>query len=69
MQGMLIKRHQPKKSATEPFVPTDFVVGGSFTLYSRTYHVIDADAFTRAYLAATYGLQLEDPVCTMSASM
>lgn len=62
IQGMLIKRHQPKKSATESFGPADFVVGDSFTLYSRTYHIVDADAFTRAYMAATHGLQLADAV-------
>ena len=61
-QGMLIKRHQPKKNATDVFTPTDFVVGDSFLLYSRTYHIVDADAFTRAYMAATYGVQLADPV-------
>ncbi len=59
-QGMLIKRHRPKKNATDFFAPADFLVGGAFTLYSRDFHIVDADAFTREHMAATAGLQLAD---------
>lgn len=57
---MLIKRHRPKKDAADFFAPSDFLVGGAFALYSRTFHIVDADAFTRAHMAATAGLELAE---------
>lgn len=51
-QGTHIKRHKPSKPAAVPgtggpFRPADFLVGGTFTLYDRTFHLVDADAYTR----------------------
>ena len=38
-QGMLIKRHKPQKGPSSSFAPADFLVGGSFTMYARTFHL------------------------------
>lgn len=35
-----------------PLSPADLVVGAPVTLYARTLHIVDADAFTRAWCAA-----------------
>lgn len=48
MQGIHIKRHKPIKPGTDDrFTPADFLVGGSFVLYARTFYIVDADNYTR----------------------
>ena len=63
-QGTHIKRHKPSKPAAVPgtggpFRPVDFLVGGSFQLYDRTFHLVDADSYTRwaAHMPSLLSLQ------------
>lgn len=52
MQGTLLKRHGAKLAGGAPLRPTDLVVGSTVTVYGRAFHLVDADGFTRAWLAA-----------------
>ena len=36
--------------AGKPFKPQDFAVGSAVTVYSRTFHIVDADDFTRRHM-------------------
>ena len=40
-----------EKSDGSFFAPGDFVVGDNVSFYGRTYHLVDADAFTRQAMA------------------
>jgi hypothetical protein len=50
--GVLVKR-MPIPAALNTFLgPSHFSVGSSVSIYGKTYHIIDADAFTRNYMAS-----------------
>lgn len=51
MQGVLIRRHRLEKSDGTFFAPGDFVVGDNVSFYGRTFHIVDADVFTRQAMA------------------
>lgn len=50
-QGAFIKRHKVKTEAGEPVKADDMLVGNNFTIYGRTFHIVDADKHTRDVLA------------------
>lgn len=50
-QGAFIKRHKVKTDAGEPVRAEDMLVGTNFTIYGRTFHIVDADKHTRTVLA------------------
>ncbi|EFJ52449.1 hypothetical protein VOLCADRAFT_79034 [Volvox carteri f. nagariensis] len=50
-QGVFIKRHRVTCEDGGFFNPDDFSVGQSVTIYGRTFFLVDADNFTREYLA------------------
>lgn len=50
MQGVFVRRHQiDKEDGSGPFSPSDLAVGQTVTIYGRTFIVVDADEFTRAW--------------------
>ncbi|GIL45577.1 hypothetical protein Vafri_2780 [Volvox africanus] len=51
-QGVFIKRHRVTREDGSFFTPNDFSVGLSATIYGRTFFLVDADSFTREYLAS-----------------
>lgn len=51
VQGVLIRRHRMEKSDGTFFAPGDFVVGDNVSFYGRTFHIVDADVFTREAMA------------------
>ncbi|KAK9831357.1 hypothetical protein WJX81_005284 [Elliptochloris bilobata] len=53
-QGALMKRHSAKLR------PADLAVGAAAVIYGHKIHVVDADAFTRAWLVAR-GTPVADP--------
>eukprot|EP00753_Platysulcus_tardus_P019701 PLAT7443.1.p2 GENE.PLAT7443.1~~PLAT7443.1.p2 ORF type:complete len:821 (+),score=484.69 PLAT7443.1:99-2561(+) len=58
-QGVFFKRSVITNPKTgEPYTPLDFVVGDTFTLFGRTFQIVDADSKTRDYLAATYDVDV-----------
>jgi hypothetical protein len=62
MQGVFVKRHQiTKEQDGSPFTPADLAVGETVTMYERTFFVVDADAFTRAWYTEHMGLELAGP--------
>jgi hypothetical protein len=74
-QGVLIRRHRIEKSDGSFFAPGDFVVGDNVSFYGRTFHIVDADVFTRQTLADA-GLEYgpaeaypNDPFTTKRLSM
>lgn len=74
-QGVLIRRHRIEKSDGSFFAPGDFVVGDNVSFYGRTFHIVDADVFTRQTLADA-GLEYgpaeaypDDPFTTKRLSM
>jgi hypothetical protein len=51
-----VKTISGDEAAAGPFLcPTHFTVGSSVCIYGKTYHIIDADAFTRNYYISTLG--------------
>ena len=50
-QGVLIRRHRIEKSDGSFFAPGDFMVGDNVSFYGRTFHIVDADVFTRQTMA------------------
>lgn len=74
MQGVLIRRHRMEKSDGTFFAPGDFVVGDNVSFYGRTFHIVDADVFTRQAMAEA-GLEYgpaetypDDPFTTKTLS-
>ncbi len=71
----MIRRHRIEKSDGSFFAPGDFVVGDNVSFYGRTFHIVDADVFTRQTLADAgleYGLAEpypNDPFTTKRLSM
>lgn len=60
LQGVLVRRHKAPKDASEGggfFSPSDFAVGGTATVYGRTYMLVDADAFTRNWFTDKGGFR------------
>ena len=55
LQGVHIRRHRIKKPDGRFYEPRDFVVGGNVAMYGRTFHITDADAFTRGFLQDQVG--------------
>jgi len=51
-QGVFVKRHKIPKQNGERYDVHDLAVGKDITLYGRTFHIVDADAFTRAFYKA-----------------
>jgi DUF1126 PH-like domain len=50
LQGVFMKRSAtPRRPDGSAFRVRDFVVGGEVTMCGRTFHLVDADAFTREY--------------------
>ena len=49
-QGNFMGRHQVPKDEDTFFGLSDLVIGSTITLYGRTYHIIDANPSTLAYL-------------------
>lgn len=61
-QGVFVKRHQiTKEQGGSPFTPADLAVGETVTVYGRTFFVVDADAFTRAWYTEHMNLELAGP--------
>ena len=75
-QGILVKRHKfTKEDGVTFFTPVDFGVGSTVTIYGRTYHIVDADTYTREIYAANMGVEQapslpypDDPVDTYRAT-
>ena len=52
---MHIRRHRIEKPDGRFYEPRDFAVGGNVAMYGRTFHITDADAFTRGFLQDQVG--------------
>lgn len=62
-QGTLVKKHQvtkPGSTTGETYSYSDIAVGQNIVIYGRAFRVVDADAFTRKWLAAR-GFELAPP--------
>lgn len=58
-QGPFARRHVPVNPENgRPYAPADMTIGASLAIYGRRFTVTDADAHTRALLAAKYGVHL-----------
>ena len=55
LQGVHIRRHRIEKPDGRFYEPRDFAVGGNVAMYGRTFHITDADAFTRGFLQDQVG--------------
>ena len=51
LQGSFIKRHIIKKPDGTSYGAKDIKVGENIEIYGKVIHIVDADAFTRTYLA------------------
>ncbi|KAG2435098.1 hypothetical protein HXX76_007184 [Chlamydomonas incerta] len=51
-QGVFIKRHRVTRDDGSFFNPGDFSVGDTVSIYGRTFYLVDADSFTREFMAA-----------------
>ena len=51
LQGVFLKRHKVPMSDGQPFTEGDIRVGENVNMYGRVFRIVDADAFTREYLA------------------
>ncbi len=51
-QGALLKRHSATLAGGAPLRPADLALGAPVALYGRAFQLVDADSFTRAWLAA-----------------
>ena len=49
-QGTFLRRHRAKKDDDSYINVGDFVIGGEFTLYGRTYFISDCDKFTSDFM-------------------
>jgi hypothetical protein len=61
-QGNFLKRHRPVTASGESVSTDDFYIGSELTLYGRTYHMVDADEFTRQYFGQAKGVTLGEGV-------
>lgn len=58
-QGVFVKRHQVgREDGSGRLGPADLAVGKTVTVYGRTFILVDADAFTRAWYAQQLGVEL-----------
>ncbi len=62
LQGVFIKRHRCTREDGGFFSPADFNVGETVTIYGRTFHLTDADSFTREFMAAQLGRDMGGPL-------
>eukprot|EP01116_Phalansterium_solitarium_P009858 TRINITY_DN241_c0_g1_i11.p1 TRINITY_DN241_c0_g1~~TRINITY_DN241_c0_g1_i11.p1 ORF type:complete len:574 (-),score=256.51 TRINITY_DN241_c0_g1_i11:254-1975(-) len=66
-QGIVLKRQRVSRSGMaavgneDVLRPRDFAVGSDVVLFARSYHVYDADFFTRTYFYDNEHLELDDP--------
>ncbi len=59
LQGVFVRRHAVQRDdGSGPISPRDLAVDGDITIYGRTVHLIDADAFTRTWYADQLNVQL-----------
>lgn len=49
---MFIKRHRVTRDDGSFFNPGDFSVGDTVSIYGRNFYLVDADSFTREFMAA-----------------
>lgn len=49
MQGVFLKRIKAKKEDGTPFSLADFQVGNNVKIFGHSFHITDADSFTRDY--------------------
>lgn len=63
-QGVFIKRHRIPKpdSSYEFYTYNDLNINSEITLYGRTFHVIDADGFTKRFYEEKLGKALDDAI-------
>ncbi|PNH03302.1 EF-hand domain-containing family member C2 [Tetrabaena socialis] len=61
-QGVFIKRHRVTREGGGFFNPTDFGVGETVTIYGRTFYLVDADTYTREFLAEKLGKEQVAPL-------
>lgn len=61
-QGAFIKRHKVKTEDGQPVKPEHLLPGRNFTIYGRTFHIVDCDAHTRKVLGkAGYNVRAAEP--------
>eukprot|EP01031_Cornospumella_fuschlensis_P027408 gene27408-33102_t len=76
-QGTLVKRGVIHKPNGTPIMEEDFRPGQGLQVFARKYIIVDADPFTRDYMAQTYGINFpstpmplpEDPYLKTRKSM
>lgn len=61
-QGSFLKRHKAKTDGGDPVKPEDLLPGHNFTIYGRTYHIVDCDGHTRSLLSkAGFNVRQAEP--------
>eukprot|EP00750_Incisomonas_marina_P000854 INCI10659.1.p1 GENE.INCI10659.1~~INCI10659.1.p1 ORF type:complete len:751 (+),score=165.55 INCI10659.1:173-2425(+) len=61
-QGSFLKRHKAKSDGGDPVKPEDLLPGHNFTIYGRTYHIVDCDGHTRSLLTkAGFNVRQAEP--------
>jgi hypothetical protein len=59
---VFVKRHRITREDGSFFTPADFTVGETVSIYGRTFHLVDADTFTREFAASKLGKELGGPL-------
>jgi len=58
IQGKFLERARIPKNMDEFVEPQDFFVGGDITIFSRKFHISNADEFTRKFMREKHGIEL-----------
>jgi len=57
-QGRFLEKARIPKNLNEYIEPKDLLVGSDITIFSRTFHITDADGFTRKFMKEDCGIEL-----------
>jgi len=52
IQGVFLKRHRVQKADSQPFSYKDFNLGSDIVFYGTSFHIYDADEYTKAFFKA-----------------
>jgi len=58
IQGKFLERARIPKNLDEFVEPQDLLVGSDITIFSRTFHISNADEFTRKFMREEHGIEL-----------
>lgn len=68
MQGVFLKRIKAKKEDGTPFSLVDFQIGNNVKIFGHSFHITDADSFTRDYFRKELNINLPQESRPVTAS-